>query len=378
MTICPVPSRALAWAGPVALLCGALAAGPLGAQPVQALSLRGVPPDLIPTDAPPGAALRGTAASAAHASAAPSGSGVSELAVDLGEPLADAPAPGPATGTGPAQRAAQAAAKGRADGAPGDGSAASARGALRTVPRAKGLGVERAVYAREPVRVQLVVGQERLISLPAPAALHVPADLEQVARVEVIERTIYLTPLVAFAPLRIRAELIDSGQHIPLDLVASEASGGVSLPELEVAVVPPPVADAAAPSEETAREAPVPAVDMVQLTRHAARQVYAPRRLAWATPGVQQLEVNPAPVAGLIRGADVVTQPLGQWRAGALYVTAVRVQNRSRYAQELALEQLRGRWIAATAQHGRIGPAGSETGSTALYLVCDRRFEACL
>jgi hypothetical protein len=61
-----------------------------------------------------------------------------------------------------------------------------------------------------------------------------------------------------------------------------------------------------------------------------------------------------------------------------LYVTAVRVTNQSAIPLELQLEQLRGRWLAATAQHGRLGASGSQTDTTALYLVCDRAFESCL
>ena len=84
------------------------------------------------------------------------------------------------------------------------------------------------------------------------------------------------------------------------------------------------------------------------------------------------------PVPGLLRGVNVVAQPLGQWKSGNLYVTAVRITNMSRFALELPLESLRGRWISATAQHGRIGAAGTDTDTTALYLVCDRSFAACL
>ena len=59
-------------------------------------------------------------------------------------------------------------------------------------------------------------------------------------------------------------------------------------------------------------------------------------------------------------------------------MTAVRITNLSSIPLELSLEDVRGHWIAATAQHGRIGPVGSETDTTALYLVCERAFEACL
>ena len=92
---------------------------------------------------------------------------------------------------------------------------------------------------------------------------------------------------------------------------------------------------------------------------------------------MQQVEVSTATIPGLLRGVNVETAPLGQWRSGRLYVTAVRVTNRSRYPVELPLEDIRGNWMAATAQHGRIGPAGSDTDTTAIYLVCDRAFEAC-
>lgn len=260
----------------------------------------------------------------------------------------------------------------------GGARAAAARAQLRPVPAALTTGpVERAVFAREPVRVNLDVGQERLITLPAEALLHVPSDMDAVARIESIGGTIYVTALVAFAPIRIIAELVDSGQQIPFDLVAQAETKNTTRTgagELQVAVMEP---STVANPTVTAPAEP-PAVDMVELTRHAARQLYAPRRLAVATAGVSQIDVQSTPVAGLIRGVNVEAMPVGQWRSANLFVTAVRITNLSRYALEVPLEQVRGRWIAATAQHGRIGPAGTDTDTTAIYLVCERSFESCL
>lgn len=264
--------------------------------------------------------------------------------------------------------------------ATGGARAAAARATLRSVPSAPATGpgpIERAVFAREPVRVHLQVGQERLITLPAEALLHVPADMDAVARLESIGGTIYATALVPFTPIRIIAELVDSGQQIPIDLVAQAASkvatdraGELQVSVLEPATVPYPTAAVAAPEP--------PAADMVELTRHAARQLYAPRRLAAAMPGISQVAVSTEVVPGLLRGAHVEAAPLGQWRSAGLFVTAVRVTNLSRFPLEIPLESMRGRWIAATAQHGRIGPAGSDTDTTAVYLVCERSFESCL
>lgn len=266
---------------------------------------------------------------------------------------------------------------------------------IRKPPQNKPHGVERAVFDRAPVRAPLPVGIERMITLPAPAALHVPSDMSKIARIEVIDRTMYITALQEFTPVRIIAELIDSGQQIPFDLLADSTTTSARS-ELQVFVVASsspgagksegdgPASQAAAQatsmtnehtlSQQMAESAPT---DMVQLTRYAAHQLYAPKRLATPLSGVQQVEVTAEPIANLIRGVNVVSTPVGQWRSGQLYVTAVLIKNRSHHPLEIPLEQMRGQWIAATAQHGRIGSAGSETDTTAIYLVCQRRFEAC-
>ncbi|WCM90532.1 TIGR03749 family integrating conjugative element protein [Acidovorax sp. NCPPB 3576] len=331
------------------------------AQEVRQLSLANVPPDMI--DAGPQAGKPAT------------------NDIDLGQDLSPSganPQPGSFGADSPARAAAQAA---RA----GSSSAARTRRPPATGAAARG-GVERTVFERAPIAVPLPVGRERLITLPAPAALHVPRDMESVARLEVIDRTLYATALVPFTTLRIVAELVDSGQQIPMDLVAGESTSAATS-ELEVFVVEPGKASGAAVSVASAAAAGAgakeaepeqPAADMVQLTRYAARMLYAPRRLAYDLPGVRQVEVGTQPVSGLLRGAQVEAAPLGQWRSGNLYVTAVRVTNRARTPLELPLEDIRGRWISATAQHGRIGPAGSDWDTTALYLVCERAFEACL
>lgn len=316
------------------------------AQQVKELNLNSVPPDLV--QAQPAGEQRSTP-------------------VDLGEDIQTseqgaASQARPAT-VAPAQRAAQAARR-----------QAAGAGEVRRVARPARAGAERAVFQREPVRVQLSVGKERLITLPAPAGLNLPTDMDQVARIETIGSTMYVTPLVAFTPIRIVAELVDTGQLVPFDFVAS---AGDKLPELEVSVLDPQAGASAAAGDEAKKDEPQSA-DMVQLTRHAARQLYAPRRLAWATPGVNQVAVATDPVPRLIRGLNADIVPLGQWKSGPLYVTAVRVTNRSSTPVEIPLEQVRGRWVAATAQHGRIGAAGSDTDTTAVYLVCDRSFESCL
>lgn len=388
-TLRPFPRRSLLWGSLTTL---SMLMSPLAfSQQIQDITPAAGQPPLITLPAanasvPPRAARTSPSTSAPVDAAPPV---VAD--VDLGQATGNAASSGAAPSTGEpmapkpqgvARRAAAAAQEPLAAAAAKPGAKPAIRAAKPSPVGAGAIdrpGIERAVFARSPVRVGLPVQRERLITLPGPAALHVPGDIESVARIETIDRTIYVTALVPFAPIRIVAELIEGGQQIPLDLVANPQTSGASA-ELEVFLDKTPSRSSGASGAGAADGAAesMPAADMVELTRFASRMLYAPRRLATTRPGIQQVQVANKPVPGLVRGGLVEAVPLGQWRSAGLYVTAVRVTNKSTQPFELPLEHLRGRWLAVTAQHGRIGAAGSETDTTALYLICDRAFDACL
>ena len=75
-------------------------------------------------------------------------------------------------------------------------------------------------------------------------------------------------------------------------------------------------------------------------------------------------------------GDAVEATPLMAWRAGTLYLTAVKLRNRSNTAQVLDPRLLRGNWLTATLQHARLLPAGNVADSTAVYLISAQPFAA--
>ena len=229
------------------------------------------------------------------------------------------------------------------------------------------------LFERLPVRVLLSPGRERLLQLPFVALMDVPASLQGLLEVQIIEDTAYLTANGPFPRARLYAQAIDGGATVPLDIESVE---GVQVPPMLRVHLP---GDAAESNElaETRRN-DEPAVDMIQLTRYAAQMLYAPARLLPTQPGVRQEPVDRSPVAGLYRGGEIETAPLGAWSSGSLYVTAVRFTNRTGRAIDLELDTrwLRGQWIAATPQHWHLLPHGSEADTTAVYLVSDRPFAA--
>ena len=86
-------------------------------------------------------------------------------------------------------------------------------------------GIERAVFERQPIAVLLARGTRAPHHAAgaggaACAQRHGPG-----ARIEIIDRTIYATALVPFTPIRIVAELIDTGQQLPMDMVVTRKHG---------------------------------------------------------------------------------------------------------------------------------------------------------
>jgi integrating conjugative element protein (TIGR03749 family) len=94
-------------------------------------------------------------------------------------------------------------------------------------------------------------------------------------------------------------------------------------------------------------------------------------------PGVVRVPVKRKKVT-LVRGASVTAEPLVAWRAGDLYLTAVKLTNRTDRALTLDPRTLRGDWLTAAFQHNRLLPKGDESDTTALYLISKRPFAASL
>lgn len=232
----------------------------------------------------------------------------------------------------------------------------------------------RLIWNRAPLPLGLQVGTERLITFPAPVRLGIPPDIAPLLRVQVVDRTAYIVTSAPFNKARIVAENPVNGTVILLDVTALK-SGAASAP-VEIFLDRKSERDAvSARRTKIDDEEPVAEVDKVSLTRYAAQQLYAPRRLIKELQGVRQVQLDLRPVAGLYRNALIKAEPVGGWRSPDFFVTAVKLTNTGQSPIELDPRNLRGDWRTATFQHTRILAAGNEEDTTVVYLISDRRFE---
>lgn len=241
---------------------------------------------------------------------------------------------------------------------------------------AKSSRPERIEFNQRPVRIALK-SAERYVTFPNPVAISMPEGADNTVTLQIVDRTAYVSAIATetqFGKIRAIAEDLVTGQMIPIDF--TRAAEQDRLPDEVHIHFKKQSAPAVAPTEDKFEE-DSPPLDIVALTRHAAQSTYAPKRLIPANDAVHPVSVDNKNIAGLFRGIRTSASPLGQWRSGDLYVTAVRISNLEKHAVDLDLEQVRGSWIAATLQHHRLHQAGSDFDTTTMYLVCGQPFDAC-
>jgi integrating conjugative element protein (TIGR03749 family) len=238
---------------------------------------------------------------------------------------------------------------------------------------------ERIVWQKEPIRLDLIVGKERRVDFPGPVKVGLPPKLESMVRVQSIAGTIYLLAHREFDATRVMIRETESGRMYLLDVTATGKGGSAPPVEVYAGVEPndtrtqPRNAGSVGPASAPA----IPSYGYVTLTRFAAQQLYAPARLLKDLPGVVRVPIKRKKVS-LVRGAAVAAEPLAAWRAGDLYLTAVKLTNGTGRALTLDPRTLRGDWLSAAFQHNRLLPKGDESDTTALYLISARPFAASL
>jgi len=229
---------------------------------------------------------------------------------------------------------------------------------------------ERIEWKKAPIRLELVVGQEQRIEFPAAVKVGVPASVQPLLRTQSVNGTVYLLAHAPFDSSRLMVRELDSGRIYLFDVMVVE--DGVATHPIQITVTDDSDTnkDRATGGHEPDQRQP----GYIQLARFAAQQLYAPARLVKDRPGIVRVPISRDPI-NLLHGGAIEATPLVAWRANGLYLTAVKLTNRTEQPQTLDPRDLRGAWLTATFQHHRLLPKGDEADTTAVYLISARPFE---
>jgi integrating conjugative element protein (TIGR03749 family) len=242
--------------------------------------------------------------------------------------------------------------------------------AMLATPIAQAVEILR--WERLPLAVPLVVGQERILFVDRNIRVGVPASVDNRLRVQSAAGALYLLASEPIEPVRLQLQDADTGTVLLIDIAAEPAQDGQpSLEPVRIIEAASPAARTETGDDSTAtpppvRETPQPVV----LTRYAAQNLYAPLRTVEPVPGVTRATLRrDLPLDSLLPTLPVHARALAAWRLEDQWVTAVRLTNTSARWLDLDPRALQGNFVAATFQHPNLGPAGTPSDTTVLYLV---------
>ncbi len=227
-------------------------------------------------------------------------------------------------------------------------------------------------WDRKPISLSLAVGKERYVWFPGRVQPGIPPELTKKLRVQAVKDTIYLLASESFPTTRLPVRDLDTGDFYLFDIKTED----------NAAATPVRVVKTTGRDEQALVEAPAnesldaKEIGYVGLTRFAAQQIYAPERLTTQIQGISKV---PLPATGkpitLYRGGAVASILVASWRGrGGLYVTAVTVSNTTTESMSLDPRLARGEWLAAAFHHQTLGPKGTPSDTSTLYLISDRPF----
>lgn len=210
-------------------------------------------------------------------------------------------------------------------------------------------------YSIKPLALHLQVNRETRLHFKHDIAVGLPDPLKSILRAETINQSLYLRPQQEFSTQRILIRNQESGRMIVLDIDANKKNDWVH--------------DIRIRSKSRQENSETDDINAVVLTKFAAQQLLAPRRLQRTHPQVRRVSVKSSPGISLMRYGDATEVTLGCWHHGELYVTAIELRNNTSSAIVLDPTTLRGTWVTATFHHSRLLPKGQRGDRSIVYLV---------
>ncbi|MDF1584611.1 MAG: DUF3438 family protein, partial [Methyloprofundus sp.] len=134
-----------------------------------------------------------------------------------------------------------------------------------------------------------------------------------------------------------------------------------------------------------AQQAPKPSLadakqaTYVELTQYAAKSVHAARGEVQPVPGIYSADLGPVPqVVRVLNDPRLTAVPVGSWRKGGVYVTALEVSNTATQGVPVDYRHLQGQWLAATVESEQLTAHSGFGDSTYLYLISSDNFANAL
>lgn len=236
------------------------------------------------------------------------------------------------------------------------------------------------IWQQYPLNVQLPINKERIVTFNEPTQLQIPDKMLDGLEFSVLEgKNYYLKATKKFSDQRVYATT-QSGRQFILDMSSGDGVDDDLLLILDAKTAHERAQQAQESQNQVQQQSQ--AANMARndfyilLTRYAAQQSYAPARLHEGG-NISRIKIKRSDIQLFKQTPQIRATAWAQFYSAesGLYVTTVRLENLSARGVVIDVRNIRGRFLAATAQHGFLGAAGSANSVSAVYLISDTEFK---
>lgn len=235
---------------------------------------------------------------------------------------------------------------------------------------------EHVIWNQTPINVVLPVNTERMVTFPTSIQFGYDKTVldDDALKVQNNNGVLYLLAKKPFQTQRVQVKLNDSGKIVLLNLSASKTASHTPL-DVVIAKSEPSLTESANKATHE-NNSNIPAQpSYVALTRFAAQQLYAPKRLLTQPNNIFRTPMRTQKTVPLFLDGSVMAMPLASWRGGDLFVTAVLLRNLLKQPLTPDPRNLNGKWVTATFfPLNELAIRGNTNDSTTVFLVSHRPF----
>ena len=228
------------------------------------------------------------------------------------------------------------------------------------------------VWNKTPLNISVPVGsvthpEQLQLTFPEKVIFGMPADISGDLTVMNDNRTLYLSTDKAFSLHRNVMVKTKSGKTILINLSANK---GASYAPIKIVYLQ---------KSETVKsddsDCPSQKVSMVELTRYAVQQLYAPQRLLHSVAGITEVNQFNGKSYNLISDGSLTAMPLYSWTGGGMVITAVLLKNNLNIPVNITPKMVCGQWVAFTPYpQSKVLARGSRYDTTTAFLISKNSF----
>ena len=230
-------------------------------------------------------------------------------------------------------------------------------------------------YTGTPITIELTIGEERSINFGAHVQVGTTPSQKQrnLFRLQTAQGYIHIKANREFESERIQVKRLDNGTLMLIDLSARRIRGF----EEEVRIITPDQNKVSvnALASDVAKLGGAGHITPVELTRYAAKKLFAPTRLDKPVAGITAAPLGVKGEIKLFKGLNrkyVSATPLFAIQGGGYFLTAIHLQNKAPHRVTLSYLDINLPFTHATFQHHTLQHMGLAGEDTALYLVSDK------